>query len=244
MDKVVGDHSEPHPALHSRVSFIETAPQSVSSLENADAPLTAGPPFLSLLEPALPFFPLSLGALRAAIGKADPFNAFFVRFLFISRRVEGCVTRDQAWRASQLLLVRLNRRNQQRRVVRPLLIHLEGSDDLIFAFLDLDHLAELGGLARLALSDDLGGRLEDADQFLGHVRVATEHSRPGLLHHLFHPRRHRDQLLTQAFEGGLFEDIARCFHARRDLARKEFRLSRSEERRVGKECRSRWSPYH
>ena len=24
----------------------------------------------------------------------------------------------------------------------------------------------------------------------------------------------------------------------------EFFLSRSEERRVGKECRSRWSPYH
>ena len=23
-----------------------------------------------------------------------------------------------------------------------------------------------------------------------------------------------------------------------------FRLTRSEERRVGKECRSRWSPYH
>ena len=23
-----------------------------------------------------------------------------------------------------------------------------------------------------------------------------------------------------------------------------FRISRSEERRVGKECRSRWSPYH
>ena len=24
----------------------------------------------------------------------------------------------------------------------------------------------------------------------------------------------------------------------------EFELNRSEERRVGKECRSRWSPYH
>ena len=24
----------------------------------------------------------------------------------------------------------------------------------------------------------------------------------------------------------------------------EFRIFRSEERRVGKECRSRWSPYH
>src|SRR5260370_37646296 len=27
-------------------------------------------------------------------------------------------------------------------------------------------------------------------------------------------------------------------------AEKEFREARSEERRVGKECRSRWSPYH
>ena len=24
----------------------------------------------------------------------------------------------------------------------------------------------------------------------------------------------------------------------------DYRLTRSEERRVGKECRSRWSPYH
>src|SRR3712207_9286443 len=29
-----------------------------------------------------------------------------------------------------------------------------------------------------------------------------------------------------------------------DLAAEELRTLRSEERRVGKECRSRWSPYH
>src|SRR2546430_17692685 len=29
-----------------------------------------------------------------------------------------------------------------------------------------------------------------------------------------------------------------------DRSRRIARLSRSEERRVGKECRSRWSPYH
>ena len=29
----------------------------------------------------------------------------------------------------------------------------------------------------------------------------------------------------------------------RDMVRKQIRF-RSEERRVGKECRSRWSPYH
>ena len=30
----------------------------------------------------------------------------------------------------------------------------------------------------------------------------------------------------------------------RDTLLLEFSLTRSEERRVGKECRSRWSPYH
>src|SRR2546428_1100114 len=29
-----------------------------------------------------------------------------------------------------------------------------------------------------------------------------------------------------------------------DAAKKELSCARSEERRVGKECRSRWSPYH
>ena len=29
-----------------------------------------------------------------------------------------------------------------------------------------------------------------------------------------------------------------------EALKREFLLTRSEERRVGKECRSRWSPYH
>ena len=33
-------------------------------------------------------------------------------------------------------------------------------------------------------------------------------------------------------------------HTVADLTRDSFQLFRSEERRVGKECRSRWSPYH
>ena len=35
--------------------------------------------------------------------------------------------------------------------------------------------------------------------------------------------------LKSSFDGHVFENLA---------------LARSEERRVGKECRSRWSPYH
>src|SRR5256885_9775618 len=36
----------------------------------------------------------------------------------------------------------------------------------------------------------------------------------------------------------------RPHHAADQLAARGLRVDRSEERRVGKECRSRWSPYH
>src|SRR5256886_14023058 len=39
-------------------------------------------------------------------------------------------------------------------------------------------------------------------------------------------------------------DVAWTLSAARDAATGYPRLNRSEERRVGKECRSRWSPYH
>ena len=41
------------------------------------------------------------------------------------------------------------------------------------------------------------------------------------------------------------EDISNLICSRfAHLALEELHLTRSEERRVGKECRSRWSPYH
>ena len=39
-------------------------------------------------------------------------------------------------------------------------------------------------------------------------------------------------------------EIARLLGADPALAARTLRIARSEERRVGKECRSRWSPYH
>ena len=38
--------------------------------------------------------------------------------------------------------------------------------------------------------------------------------------------------------------MARAYEAEGKLWKAEARIKRSEERRVGKECRSRWSPYH
>src|ERR1035441_8988566 len=225
IDEVIADHTEPDPALHAALPLVAAAVEPVAALHHADAPFTTGPPFLAVAEPGFLLFPLPFGALGVAIGNADPLDTLFVRRLFIAGGVEARVARDQARDASQLLLVRLDSRNQQGRVAGSLLINFITSDDLILRFLDLHHLAELGGFARLALPDDFGARLEDADQFLGHVCIATEDPRTGLLHHLLDSRRHRVQLFAQAFEGGLPKDVARCFHTRRDLPREALRLS-------------------
>ena len=44
---------------------------------------------------------------------------------------------------------------------------------------------------------------------------------------------------TDVIERGLNEDVVRLISSKKDEPE-----WRSEERRVGKECRSRWSPYH
>ena len=46
-------------------------------------------------------------------------------------------------------------------------------------------------------------------------------------------------ITTQMLDGIVLTDKIDCL----DLC-EILRLKRSEERRVGKECRSRWSPYH
>ena len=47
----------------------------------------------------------------------------------------------------------------------------------------------------------------------------------------------REELLS-------FEEIVRLANIFVSIGVRKIRLTRSEERRVGKECRSRWSPYH
>ena len=41
-----------------------------------------------------------------------------------------------------------------------------------------------------------------------------------------------------------FVETNEVLHLLLDIERKDKQVIRSEERRVGKECRSRWSPYH
>ena len=58
-------------------------------------------------------------------------------------------------------------------------------------------------------------------------------------------KQYREAVLWDAYEAvikaGGENDIAKCIIFRNGG---NILLTRSEERRVGKECRSRWSPYH
>src|SRR2546427_5024366 len=56
-----------------------------------------------------------------------------------------------------------------------------------------------------------------------------------------------DLQLTNIFKGHtlpIYHYNSPDLHSQRDRAVFRTKLLRSEERRVGKECRSRWSPYH
>ena len=73
----------------------------------------------------------------------------------------------------------------------------------------------------------------------------TEHeehlafSEPMLRQLLFQPR-----LVFPQHRQGFVHDTAVLYHSHRRILGCFFQCNRSEERRVGKECRSRWSPYH
>ena len=63
--------------------------------------------------------------------------------------------------------------DQEVDVVRPAGMDFVVDDDLILGLLELDQLAELGGLAGFALADHLGRRLEQADQLVLGMFFAT-----------------------------------------------------------------------
>src|ERR1043166_4577029 len=63
---------------------------------------------------------------------------------------------------------------------------------------------------------------------------------------ILHAHQRQQSPATSGRDGrrDLALDYARPYSRRLSYARRRSIESRSEERRVGKECRSRWSPYH
>src|SRR6478672_9669128 len=122
--------------------------------------------------------------------------------------------------------MRLDRCDQQVRVIRPPIIDLVVGDDLIFRLLQLHHLAEFGRLAGLALADDFRLRLEQTHELAVAARVAAQDARAGLFHHLSDERHHGIKLVAQALQRQLLYNVGRALHARGDFLREAFGLPR------------------
>src|SRR4029077_324588 len=120
---------------------------------------------------------------------------------------------------------------QQVAIIRPLPVDLVIDDDLVLRLLQF-HLAELVGLAGLALADDFGRWFEHAEKLAFTARIATEHARPGLLHHLSDQWHHLIELRPQAFQRHLIEHTRRLLHAFSDFRGEAVGLPHHPARRV------------
>src|SRR5437899_13023059 len=141
--------------MHARVTFIEAAAESVASLEHADATLPTDAPFLSFAEPALLLALSTLRTLGTERRIRDLCDSHLLRRRFVGSGEKAGVAGDHARRHAEPLLVLFNRRDQQGRVRRPSVIHLVRDDDLAFRHPHFDHLADLGALPPVSLSNDL-----------------------------------------------------------------------------------------
>ena len=92
------------------------------------------------------------------------------------------------------------------------------------------------------------------DLALKHAGMVSEPTTEVVAERMCLPRMLTESLLQKLYREKLIEvkhqntmgstRYAMLDHGWARLTRIQDRISRSEERRVGKECRSRWSPYH
>src|SRR5207249_4217015 len=173
IDEVIGNDSETHPAMHARVTFIETTAKSVASLEHADAPFATDAPFLSFAEPALLLTLSPLHTLGAEKRTGDLCNPQLLRRRLVGGREKSGVAGRHARHHAEPLLMLFHRWDQQGRVRGPFIINLVGDDDLVFRLLNFDHFAELGGLARFSFADDFAGVFKQTDYLILPAELVT-----------------------------------------------------------------------
>src|SRR5271157_5396578 len=153
-DEIVADHAEPDPAPHAVVALVAAASEPVAPLDHADAALRSGAPLLPVAEPALLLLAFAVGAFGGAIGNAHALDAFGLRGSLVLAGVKGRIRRHQVRQAPKPRLMRVDRRDQQVGVVGTPVVDLVVDDNLVLGLLQLDHLAKLVGLGRLAFADD------------------------------------------------------------------------------------------
>src|SRR5947199_2637077 len=143
----------------------------------------------------------SFGALCGAVRNRNLLHTHLAQFCLVARGVEPCVTSHQLRNTPELLFVLLHRRHQEVGIIGPLGEHLVMGDDLILRFLNLDHLPELGRLARFPLADHFRARFKYTHQFPRYMDVSTQHASSALPDHLSHARDRKSTRLNSSHLG-------------------------------------------
>src|SRR3954447_10158108 len=153
VDEIVGYHTEPNPTLHSILTFIPTAIETVSPLGDADSSFASGAPFLAVAEPTLLLLTFALGTFGGTIGNADALDALCFGCCFIFGGVKSSVGCHQARRACEDLLMGFDGRNQKVGIAGPSIITSSRSQSG-FPLPAILPSCRIIGLARLALAND------------------------------------------------------------------------------------------
>ena len=153
----------------------------MSSLEHTDPTFTPDTPALSATEPSLAFMRTPRRCLPSSAEANHPSDAARERRVFVLGGRKATIAGGDIWRPAEDRDVPIERGRPQRHIRRSGRMDGIGRDDLMLALLDGDELAKLGGLRDLALPNRFGVGLKDAEDFVGHVRVAAEQPRAGLV---------------------------------------------------------------
>src|SRR5262245_22888569 len=172
-EQVIGEHPQPHPPLHPAGASVATPPQSVTTFQCADASFAACAPAQSCARARLP---------RLARQDDVPDTAILRRAL-IAPGSAGAVSDGQVRGVIEQRDVPIQARRPERACRLAARADLVVSDELRLGLLVLHEPAELGRLGQLALSDDLGVRLEETDHLARKARIATENPGAGLRDH-------------------------------------------------------------
>jgi hypothetical protein len=95
LNQIVGNHTEPDPALHAVESTIQAAPHPVSPFQGADAPLASGSPPLPTTKPTLPIKSFAFRTLGLLIRHRKPPHSHGAGSFFILLRVEPRIPSHQ-----------------------------------------------------------------------------------------------------------------------------------------------------
>src|SRR6266545_5718006 len=161
--------------------MIATAAQAMATFEHTDAAFAPDAPALAAAEPVLALIGPPRRRLRAATRQDHASDTPSRRGLFVGRRAEPTITSGQIRGTTEDRPMAIQRRCPQGDVGGPRRMDLVGGHDLMFRFLNGDQRAKLVGFRDLALANRRGVRLEDAQHFVGRVRVAAPDPRPRLV---------------------------------------------------------------